>query len=293
MMRMQPSIALMLAVVALAPLRTRAEEGQKEREIDTEHLFGFNIGTDVGEVGDRELESQLDGAFGKRTGAYTALAPMLGYEWVPVKNLRLEVTTAFSYHDISGVSGLDDRQQGGFQGLSFEMRYRLLERELSGLGLTIDAEPHWGRFDETSGAPVDQYGADLRVLLDKDLIPDRLIGVVNLIYEPEAARSRITGEWTRESTLGASAGAMARVGSSLFVGVEARYLRRYDGLGLDQFSGHALFVGPMAFANLTPNWWISGALSVQVAGHAADDPGPLDLTAFARLETRFRLGYNF
>jgi hypothetical protein len=295
MTRQKLSTALAFAAFVAAPLCARAENDteSKGRQIDTEHLFGFNVGSDVGDVGDREIENQLDGGFGKGVGSYTSWSPMLGYEWVPVKNLRLEVTAAASYFDIAGVTGLDDRQQGGFQGLAFEMRYRLLDREQSGIGLAIDAEPHWGRVDEMSGAPVDLYGVDLAVYADTELVKDRIIGVFNLLYQPEAERARVTGEWLRESTLGASVGLMMHVDRGMFFGAEARYLQRYDGLGVDQFAGHGLFVGPMMFAQLTEHWWMSAAISVQVAGRAIDDPAPLDLTDFDRVQTRFRLGYSF
>jgi hypothetical protein len=49
------------------------------------------------------------------------------------------------------------------QGLSLDLRYRLLDREHAPFGLLIDAEPHWGRIDETTGEPVDQYGVDLLI----------------------------------------------------------------------------------------------------------------------------------
>jgi hypothetical protein len=286
-------IAVVLVVLAAAGDVARAEDEKTAGGIDTEHLFGFSTGTDIGEAGDRELEGQLNGRFFKRTGTYAAVLPMVGYEWVPVANLRLEATASFAYHDIAGVMGLDDRRQAAPQGISFEARYRFMDRERAPFGLAIDVEPHWGRVDETSGAPVDQYGVDVAILADKTLIENCLVGVANLIYQPEATRSRVTGEWMRETTLGASAGLMVQVHQGLFIGAEARYLRRYDSLDLRNFSGHALFLGPMAFANLDAHWWVSAALSVQVAGRAVDDPGPLDLANFERLQARLRIGYNF
>jgi hypothetical protein len=33
-------------------------------EIDTEHLFGFLTGTDIREVGEKEVESETTGQFG-------------------------------------------------------------------------------------------------------------------------------------------------------------------------------------------------------------------------------------
>jgi hypothetical protein len=65
-----------------------------------EHLFGFTIGTDVGELGEKELESNLAVAPGKRAGSYSALPQALSLEYTANQNLRLEVSAVGAYHDI-------------------------------------------------------------------------------------------------------------------------------------------------------------------------------------------------
>ena len=62
--------------------------------------------------------------------------------------------------------------------------------------------PHWSRVDETSGEPVDNYGGELSIAVDRELIKDRVFGALNFVYDPELTRSRITGLWQREATLG-------------------------------------------------------------------------------------------
>jgi len=59
--------------------------------IDTEHLFGFLIGTDVGTAGEREFQSQTTGRFSKNGGRYRAINQELELEFVPVNNFRIEV----------------------------------------------------------------------------------------------------------------------------------------------------------------------------------------------------------
>src|SRR5689334_10044932 len=54
--------------VALAPACVSAED-----RFDTEHIFGFMIGTDVGSPGEREFQTQTTGRFGKGGGTYRAL----------------------------------------------------------------------------------------------------------------------------------------------------------------------------------------------------------------------------
>src|SRR5919204_1971830 len=92
-------------------------------KIDTEHLFAFTIGTDTGEVGEREIEAQTDGRLGKRDGSYSALSQTISAEFNPVQNFRIEMSGTSIYQDISGVNGLDDRRRGGWQSFSLDLRY--------------------------------------------------------------------------------------------------------------------------------------------------------------------------
>jgi len=281
-----------LALLIALPIHAAAEESRAgEKKVDTEMMFGFLTGTDVGKVGEKEFESETNGAFGKRGGSYGALAQTFALEYIPLENLRIEFGAVLASRAISSVPGLDDQQHVDFQGLSFEMRYRLMDRERAGFGLALLAEPHWGRFDEADGQPVNQYGAGFRVMLDKELLADRIVGAFNLIYDPDVKQSRVTGEWSRESNIGLGAGLMAQIRPDLFLGAEARYLRAYESLGFDNFAGHALFVGPNLFYHPFERLRISAAWNIQVAGRAVDDDGPLDLAHFTRHQVRLKVGY--
>jgi len=278
------------AAVAFALLVTAPARGQR---IDTEHLFGFMIGTDVGERGDKEIEGETVARWGKRPGSYFAAAPAFEAEFVPIENLRASGTLSAAYHDVSGIAGLEDRRQGAFDSLSFDLRYRLIERQQAGFGFAVDAEPHWGRVDPTSGEPVDRYGADLSLLLDKELVPGRVLAAFNLVYQPEATRSRLTGAWSREAMFGPAAGLMVQVGPGVLIGAEARYLRAYQGLALEKFAGQALFFGPTLYARLSKRLWVIAAWSPQIAGRAASVLGSLDLTNFERHQAKVQFGLEF
>jgi hypothetical protein len=56
--------------------QTAAEEN-REREVDTEFLFGFTAGADVGEVGERAIDNRATTRLGKRDGSYIAIADQL------------------------------------------------------------------------------------------------------------------------------------------------------------------------------------------------------------------------
>jgi hypothetical protein len=75
--------------------------------------------------------------------------------------------------------------------------------------------------------------------------------------------------------------------------MEARYLREYEGLALDRFAGHALYVGPTVSAKLPGGYWLLAAWSTQVAGRSIEQPGPLDLTNFERHQVRLKFGFNY
>jgi hypothetical protein len=281
--------AMSCLVLALAVIPT----GARTATIETEHLFGFTIGSDIGEVGERELEGSVTGRFAKRDGSYRASDSTLSMEFVPVANLRTEITGAVVSYDIAGVSGFADQHYAAFGGLSADIRYRILDRATAPFGFAVGAEPHWGRADEVTGEPASQYGVDFVAAADWEIIPDRVVAAFNLLYEPETMRSKVTGTWSQESTAGVAIGVMAQLHSGIFVGGETRYLRKYDGLGLDTLAGQGFFIGPTVFVKLSEKAWIAAAWSAQVAGQATTSLGSLDLVNFERRQARVLFGVNF
>jgi len=286
---------LLAATVAIA--RADHDDQDKHKQggfkVDTEHIFGFTEGADIGEVGDKEFEKETSARFGKRMGLYAASSTLFDFKYVPVPGVLISPGLLLSYHGISGVPGIDDRQQIAFQGLSFEVKYQLLDRERAPFGVTLFAQPRWTRIDEASGERVSQFGSEFTLALDKEILSERLFGAVNLIYEPEISRSHETGEQERESTLGASAALAAQLLPGFLIGAEMRYLRAHDGLIPGALKGEALFLGPTLYTRLSPDTFMSIAWNAQVAGHAFGEAGRLDLTNFDRNRVRFRLGLEF
>ncbi|KAB2943604.1 MAG: hypothetical protein K8F92_04720 [Hyphomicrobium sp.] len=101
-------------------------------EIDTDHLFAFSQGTDIGEVGTKELESDTNGRFGKRDGRYAAYSQEIEVGYIPIKNLHVFAGGSLAYFDIADVPELDDRQRLSFEELEIEVRYRLMDRNPAG-----------------------------------------------------------------------------------------------------------------------------------------------------------------
>src|SRR5438045_138004 len=206
-MRMPPRAKTFLAAVvslaALLPACVHAEG------IDTEHLFGFMIGADVGNVGEREFQSETTGRFGKNGGRYRAFGQEFELEFVPVQNFRIEIGSTFASHLISGVPGLDDQRRLSWQGGSVDLRYRFLDREAAPFGLTFAAEAHAHRVDETTAEAVRSFGTEFRLAFDGELVPNRGVAAFNLIYEPEWTRFVGSGLMQRESPAGEARGVTA------------------------------------------------------------------------------------
>jgi hypothetical protein len=261
--------------------------------IDTEHIYGFMIGSDVGDPGERELQTTTTGRFSKQAGSYQAGEQEFELEFVPFRNFRIEIGTAFAAFDIASVPGLMDRTQAGWQGATLDLRYRFLDRETAPFGLTLALESGGSRFDDISGSRAQIYGTGLTLALDRDLIPKLMVATLNLSYQPEWTHlaGMPTGE--QDSTFGAALGVMAQVRPNLLLGAEARYVRKYEGIGADELAGEAFFVGPTAYFQLSDRARITASWSFQAWGRPAASGATLDLVNFERQQARLIFGFNF
>jgi hypothetical protein len=286
-MRIYATLLQIVVGCTLLPLGAHAEG------IDTEHLFGFTIGSDVGEAGEREFQNEATGRFAKSAGTYRALTNSAELEFVPIRNFRVEFAAVAASYNFGGVPGFEDLDQSGVQGAAVDLRYRFLGRDTSPFGLLFQAEPHADRLDEISGQHVRAYGTDFALAFDRELIPEKLVAAVNFLYQPEWTNFLATDRTEHDVTVGVAGAMMAQVRPGVLIGGEARYLRKYEGFGLDVFAGHALFVGPTIYIQLSERSRLTAAWSFQVAGRSADMPGSLDLVNFERHQARLIYGINF
>jgi hypothetical protein len=288
------SVILAATLGAVAPAQAEPRKAAHGAgEFDTEHMFGFTEGSDIGAVGEKELETDSVGRFGRAAGSYSNFATAVEAKYTFSEYFRISAAATVSRYDITGVNGFDDRRQTSLQGFSIDARFRLLDRERAPIGLTIGIIPQWGLKDDASGAPGDQFSTGLLLIADRELMPDRLFGAINVDYGQERTRLRVSDETVHDSALGVSAALAAQVMPGVFVGAEARNIRHYEGLGLGQFAGQALYVGPTLYMTFGAQFWLSAAWNAQAWGTTAVDGGALDLTNFERHRVRFRLGVNF
>jgi hypothetical protein len=267
------------------------------RDVETKYVFGFTEGSGIGLEGEKEFSPETVARMGKRDGHYFASETKLEFEFTPNQYVQFELGPMVARHSINGVTDLDDRNQFVFSGFFGEIRYLLLDRGPSSpLAITLSAEPEWHRIDETGGARVKNYGLELKVNADLELVKNRLYLGANLLYEPEGTHDPdgVGAGWEKESTGGISGALSYRILPSVFIGAEVWYLRHYEGAWLNTFTGDAVFVGPTIYVQIAPKVFMTAAWNTQVWGREIDNPGvPLNLEEFSRHRAKFKVAVEF
>jgi hypothetical protein len=285
----RPTIIVALALIAVfGPSSAEAED-----RVDSEHLFGFTEGSDIGSKGEREFKNETTLRTGKAAGSFAAGTSEAELKYTLTDNFRISAAATLAYFDVNGVPGLGDANRAAIQQASFSTRFRLLDRNKAPIGMTLSVEPHWGFVDETTGLRSGHFGTETALLIDRELVPDRLLGAFNVQFQNDRVRPDARSVVRHESILGFGLALTAQASPGLWLGGEARYLRSYDGAALNSLSGQALYIGPTVLAALPNNTWLSAAFDVQVSGRAVGIPGSLDLTNFERYQAKLRVGFSF
>jgi hypothetical protein len=332
-LRVAPALALAVLQIqpALAggssrrPQKQRPASLQREQpsqeskdagsDIETEDLFGFTVGSDIGNLGELEGSIEKTGRFGRRGGHYRVFSPTFEVEYTPVDRFSFAFEATFDRYWIGNVPDLENRHTGGLSQLATELQYQFIKRDPSPVGLTLSLEPQVGSFDQDSGERARRTALEARLSLDTTLVAERVFGAINLTYEAERVRPKgfigldadrdevdpvdpaavaiVRAPTVRESTIGISGAVAFQAVSNLFVGAEARYLRKYEGLDFEAFEGHALFLGPTLYVKVSDHVSLSAAWNVQVAGKAHDRPGHLDLENFEQHQAKLKLVAQF
>ncbi len=271
----------------------KAQDNSAFHEVETKYIFGnFTVGSSTGLQGEMAFEPESEADFGKRFGRYAATGTALEFEYTPTQFMQVEFGPSVSYYNIHNVPGLDDRNLLSVNGFESDFRFLLLERGPSPFAVTLSVEPEFHSLDETSGASVQNYGLETKIEADTELIKNRLFLAFNLLYEPETTYSAIEG-WDNESTLGISSALAFQIIPKVIIGADLWYLRHYDGVAFNSFTGDAVYLGPSFYWQIAPKVLVSAAWEAQVAGHEVGVASPLDLTDFSRERARLLLEFEF
>jgi hypothetical protein len=256
-------------------------------------MFGFTLGSDTEEAGAKGVALENVGRFGKRDGSYTGISQKLEFSYGISNNLSVSLGLLADYHRISGVTGFDDAKGYNFNGIGGELRWRLVQRGPSPIGVTLHLEPSVQRYDELTGQRASKVGSENKLILDTELVKGRVFAAFNLLYELERVREQGSEQVERASKIGVAVALSVQAMPQTFVGGELRYLRAYEGLLPQTFAGDALYLGPTLFWHFVPNAWLAAAWNVQIAGGEMGNPKRLDLTNFERHQARLKVGIEF
>ncbi|GJD30031.1 hypothetical protein PMNALOAF_1274 [Methylobacterium adhaesivum] len=292
--------ALASLAAGQVPLSSRAKaqtlptaaENLTPGDIDSEHLFGFTEGSDLGVPGEAELEWETSGRLGKRLRRFVAIDSGLALKVPLTSDFRLAPGITLNAYDVS-TPGTPTRLSGGIAGAFLETRLRFIDRRTGPFGLTLNIVPGYSDVDSGSGVGARSFGTEVGLLADYELIPGKLVAALNASFAFASTRLNSGDERVLGSGTELAAAIAYQLRAGLFVGGEVRYARTYEGLTLDQFVGQAVYLGPTIYMSLSPHAWASFTWSVQLAGKAVGEPGSLDLTSFDRHQMRLRVGYNF
>ena len=261
-------------------------------ELETKYLFGFTEGADIGAEGEKSIELETTTETGRRGGSYGTLEQEVEFEGVPTQYFGYELSAHGFGYSVDGVDGFANAHGANFSGLSTELRYLVLGRGPdSPFGFTLVAEPEWARFDD-GGQPVTDFNVTFRAIVDTELVANRLYAAVNLIYNPDYARSP-NEPWQESSMYGITGGLAYRVAPKVTLGGEAEYYRAYNGFGFQSFQGEALYLGPTLHIQFNGRVMLAAAWSFQAAGHAAGEHFGLDLTNFPQQRGNLKFEVEF
>jgi len=280
---------ILALVVSYLPAFASAEEtegktGPAGTELETEHIFGFAEGSDIGSKGEAEIENVTAGAFG-RIGSYNNADDETSFRYGAADHLRLSIGTLTDYYNIHNVLGLDSRSQVSFSGLITEIRWNIIERANAPFGMTLSVNPSWRQFDGDTGERTGNYAIPVTLLIDKELIPEKLFGALNFIYTPSFLR--VNGVRGYDDAVTFIAAGTYAIAPHVLLGAEIRHENLAEN---GTFGAHALFIGPSLYYQATEKLSVKAAWAIQIPDAGSSR---LDLSAYERHQVELQFAYHF
>ncbi|MCP1561378.1 UNVERIFIED_ORG: hypothetical protein M2438_000381 [Methylobacterium sp. SuP10 SLI 274] len=277
-------------------------EKSDQKDVDTEHLFGFTEGADAGEKGEQEVVIDTVTRVSKRRdgpgpSTYRVLDTRFAYQFNPIDKLSIEFSAFGTLRRQRNIVDLDDKSYGTFDGVSMEVKYQFLKgTKEQPLGLALEVRPRFTRILPVEGNGANIFDIESLLQIDVQVVPDKLWYGSNISFEPAAGRQRGGGPGYRSSTFLWSNVLVGRIGENTYFGPEVRYLRGYEGIFLNQLESEALTVGPALHHRFTEKIWLTAAYAGQVWGRDADPTlagRALGLNQFERHNVRVKFGMEF
>jgi hypothetical protein len=274
----------------------------EQKDVDTEHLFGFTEGSDSGEKGEQEVLVDTISRFSKRRdglgpSTYRVLDTRFSYQFNPAKRFSVELSAFGNLRQQRNIVELDDKAFGTFDGASVELKYQFLKGSAEQpLGFALELRPRFTRALPVEGNGANVFDMESLLQLDVQVVPGKIWYGSNISFEPAAGRQRGGGQGYRSSTFLWSNAVVGQVAEGTFVGSEVRYLRGYDGVFLNRLESAAVLIGPVLHHRFSEKIWLTVAYAAQAWGRDTDPAYArrgLGLTQFERQNLRVKFGMEF
>jgi len=264
-----------------------------------ENLLGYTTGAETLPQGASEAYMWLTDHRDKRQGHYDAQALRLEYEYGITDTLSGSVYLNGYRHNYSGspvpgeING--DLNQTRWSGASAEVKKMLQSPYKDGLGVALYGEATYDSIDSVSGAKVDAWELEGKLIFQKPFLDDQLQWMTNLEFEAETTKPRDGGDRVYALAPRLRTGLSYRFAPNWFAGFEGWGEVEYhkpanDGWSRDFWD---VFAGPSLHYG-GKEWWATLTFAKQIVGTDERDMSTgLHLADRERQEIRLKLGYEF
>jgi hypothetical protein len=284
--------AALVAVVALACAEPAHASGPD---------FGYVYTTDIEEPGETEVSLWATDRRGKAEGHYDAQDYRLEVERGISERFQVSGYLNLASHHIRAIGGEFEpvHRNFGFQGLSAEFKYQVLNPTHDRFGLAFYAEPAWSRISKVKGEKAREFEFELKAIAQKNFAHDRLVWAANLTLEPEWEREHEEVAGTiepgaeKELALEVASGVSYQVAPRWWVGVEGRYHSVYPDWmhGLHR-ENYAVYAGPSVHY-AAGEWAVTATWQPQLFGSPSGPGSSLELDDHEKRELRLKLSHEF
>ena len=237
---------------------------------------------------------------GKKSGNYDVQDYKLEVEHGITNRFGVSGYAKFASHHVRGIGGEFEpvSRDLAFQGVSAEFKYKLLDPAHDRLGLVLYAEPGWSRISKLTGAHSRELELELKAIVQKNFVHDRLAWATNLTLEPEWERKEVTSgaaepEREKELKLEMASGLAYQVAPKWWLDAEGRYHSSYPDWmhGLHR-ENYAVYAGPTVHYD-GGKWGMTATWQPQLFGSPHARSSSIELEDHEKQELRLKLSYEF
>jgi opacity protein-like surface antigen len=257
--------------------------------------FTYVRGSQTEPKGELELEQWTTARIGKESGDYLGMDFNTELEYGVTDRFQVAGYLNYNYHHLENAVGSSrvygDLNRFQFNGGSFELKYQFLSAVKDPVGLALYVEPGYATVKTRSGASTDEVELDIKFIVQKNFLENRLITAFNYTLEPEWERDG--KDWETALNMEWTLGASYKITDRWNLGVESRLSTEFEDADLDHSEYLTLFLGPTIHYS-ADKWTAALTILPQVAGWPDQHgTGGLHLDSKERLEIRCRVTWEF